>query len=419
MNRFQCIASITYITLAAAGVRPHCASAQAPLQAVNNFVKLFPNPTGLNGYEDLVRAGDILQNSPVWQALEHPAGEEPPTLAMKRRAIADPIVRAALEALRAGLQKPITSPHAKLDDETVFPELAPFRSLARLLGHEIYVQLADGRVTQAIETLGLALKFGYVIQQDTVLSGLVAIAVDAIAIRPIGDHLDQLSVRDCDKLLAVAREWLELPDPAIAIIQKEKKLAMETFNKYKADPPKLLKLLDPGVQTTETRQRFDELHQTFAANPNAATGIFEDSARILSGQYDQAIENVNRPAWDRKPYPPVDQSTPGGFLAAEFGGGQILTRILDRYTREQAQVQLLGIHAAIHRRIWELNSPPDSLIELKLGKLIIDPFSGRPFEYKRLEGSRYTLSSIGPIDRDAKPGAPAGARTPVSIGPIL
>lgn len=417
MKRFHWIGKVGCVAVVVWGFHWESADGQAVREPVNNFAKLFANPTGQNGYEDLVRAGDILQNSPVWQAFEHPAGEETPTLAMKRRAVAEPMVRSALDTLRAGLQKPVRSPRVKLDDETVYPELAPFRSLSRLLGHEIYVQLADGRVSQAIETLGLALKFGYVMQQDTVLSGLVAIAVDAIAIQPIGDHLDQLSVRDCDKLLAVAREWLDLPDPAIAILQTEKKIAMDVFNKYKADPVKLLKALDPGVQTPETRQRFDALTQTFATNPNAAAGVFDESARILFSQYDQAISSINQPAWDRKPFPAVDKSTAAGFLALEFGGGPMLSRILDRYAREQAQIQMLGIHAAIHHRMWEFNSLPGSLAELKLGRMAFDPFSGRPFEYKRLEGMRYTLTSIGPIDRDPKPGAPAGGRTPISVGP--
>src|SRR2546423_15461918 len=73
---------------------------------VNNFAKLFPNPTGQNGYEELVRAGDILANSQAWQDFEQAqTADQIPTLAMKRRLVADTQIRLAVETLRAGLKK--------------------------------------------------------------------------------------------------------------------------------------------------------------------------------------------------------------------------------------------------------------------------------------------------------------------------
>jgi hypothetical protein len=392
---------------------PEVGAQNPPAQRVNNFSKIFQNPTGQNGYEELVRAGDILLSSPVWVEFERMDGAQAPTLATKRRVVFDSACRAALDMLKAGLQKPVRSPREKLDEETPLPELSAFRSLARLLGHEIYVQLADGRVSQAVDTLGLALKFGYVVQVDTLIAGLVAIAVDAIAIRPIGDHLEQLSVRDCDKLLAIARDWMLLPDPAIAILQADKQHSLDAFRKYKADPVKLLKMLDPGSLSPQSKKRIDDLEQSYSQNPNLASASFDEAARLLSGQYDHAIASLSQPQWERKPFPPIDTQTEAGFLASEYGGGAVLLRVLDRYTREMAQVQLLGVHAAIRRRLWEYNALPGSLDELKLGKMIVDPFSGRPFEYKRLVGNKYTLSSIGPVD----PTSSSGDRTPIRLGP--
>lgn len=394
-----------------------CAAAQTePAAPVNTFAKLFPNPTGQNGYEDFVRAGDILQNAAAWRAFEGSGAEQPPTLAMKRRCLSDPVVRSALETVKAGLMKPVRSPRQHLDDETPLPELSPFRSLARAMGHEIYVQLADGQVSQAIDTLGTALKFGYVVQMDTLISGLVAIAIDAIAIRPIGDHLDQLSTRDCDKLLALAREWLDMPDPALGILESDRRGAMDLLDKYKADPVKLLKMLDDSEAPAEEKQRQEALLQMYATNPNAAMPAFEQAKGILGAQYDHALANLKLPAWERKPFPPIDAKTPAGTVARGLGGGTVLMNVIDRYAREQAQVQMLGVHAAIRRYLWEYNGLPASLEELKLGRLILDPFSGRPFDYKRLDGSRYALSSIGPIDRNPSPDRAAGQRTPITLG---
>ena len=395
-------------------------NAQAPDASVpvNNFAKLFPNPTGQNGYEELVRAGDILANSQAWNDYEKSQGEDKiPTLAMKRRVVADTQVRMALETLRTGLKKPVRSPRTTLDDETILPELARFRSLARLIGVEIYVQLADGRVPLALDTLAEALKFGYVAQTDTLISSLVSVAIDAIVIRSIADHLDQLSVRDCEKLTALVKDWLALPDPAIPILQLDKKGAATILNKYKSDPIKLMKMLEPGNTSPDQKERHAQLEQAVAANPNAASGLFDQAGQIVAGQYDQAIAGLSQPVWQRAPLKPADKSTQAGLLADLLAGEGMLNSVMDRYAREQAQVQMLGVHAAIRRYLWEYSSLPGGLQELKLGSLIIDPFNGRPFDYKTLEGTKYSLSSVGPIDRNPGPGAPAGQRIPIEIPP--
>jgi hypothetical protein len=417
MNRLLTwsLAHSLVVTLTAAPGAGRATAQIQPPASVNNFAKLFQNPTGQNGYEEFVRAGDMLQNSAAWRALEGGGTDQPPTLAMKRQFISDPAVRSALETLKAGLMKPVHSPRQQIDDETLLPELAPFRALARALGHEIYVQLADGRVSQAIDTLMSALKFGYVVQMDTVISGLVAISIDAIALRPVGDHLDQLSVHDCDKLLALAKEWMELPDPAISVLESDRRGTIATLEKYKADPVKLFKMMNDDGTPPAQKQRQDALAQSLAANPNAAIPLFDQAKGILAAQYDHALVGLKQPAWDRKPFPPIDEASPAGTVASALGGGPVLTQVMDRYAREQAQVQMLGIHAAIHHYLWEFNTLPGSLDELKLGKLILDPFSGRPFDYKRLEGNRYVLSSVGPIDRS--PTAASGQRTPITLGP--
>jgi len=394
------------------------AQAQAtPAAPVNNFAKLIPNPTGQNGYEEFVRAGDILQSSPEWRAFENLPDGQTQTLIMKRQILSDPAVKAALDLVRTGISKPVKSPRASMDDETLLPELAAFRGVAHALGHQIYVHLADGRVAQAIDTLGVALKFGCVVQMDTLISGLVAIAVDAIAIRPVADHLDQLSVRDCEKLLTLAREWLLLPDPAIAILQSDRKAALAVFEKYKSDPAKLVAMLDIGNKSPDSKARNVELAQSLSANPNAATPVFDQAIQILAVQYDHAVASLSQPMWERKPFPPIDRSTPAGYLASEFGGGPVLLRVLDKYAKEQAQVQMLGVHAAIRRWQWEHNSLPPTLGELNVGRMIVDPFSGKPFDYKTVGAARYTLTSIGPLERDPAAGAAPNQRQPITFDP--
>src|SRR5579871_1281150 len=94
--------------------------AQAPTTPpLTAFQTLFPHPTGNNGYEELVMAGDLLQNNPALDA----ATATQATLAAKRHALADPAVRKALELLKQGLDKPIVSPHPKSGTNARYPEL--------------------------------------------------------------------------------------------------------------------------------------------------------------------------------------------------------------------------------------------------------------------------------------------------------
>lgn len=397
---------------------PAASQAPEPLPT-NNFAKLFANPTGQNGYEEMVRAGDILANAPVWRDYNNTIGsDQPATLQVKRRLVSDPLVRSALDTLRAGLKKPVRSPRASLDDEIIFPELMTFRPLARVLGVSMYVDMADGRVPQALDNLADVLKLGYAAQTDSLVSGLVGISVDTIAIRQLSEHLDQLSMRDCDRLLALVRAWLDLPDPAIPLIRFEKASMAFVWNKYKADPVKLLTLIKPQKDDPPLRkQQFENVRQELTANPNSAAALFDQARLMNTARFDQVIDSLNQPAWNRKPPTPIDQTTMAGVLAELMAGDRMLGTVLDRYSQEQAQIQMLGVHALIRHYLWEYGSLPGGLADLKLGKLALDPFNGQPFEFKRLEGTRYSLASIGPIDRNPAPGTIAGQRIPIQIPP--
>ena len=63
-------------------------SAQEPEKAPSSpvFQQLFPEPTGANGYEEIVMAGDLVRGSQTMAAAEEPGA----TLAAKRRALGDP-----------------------------------------------------------------------------------------------------------------------------------------------------------------------------------------------------------------------------------------------------------------------------------------------------------------------------------------
>src|SRR5713101_5224144 len=145
----------------------------------------------------------------------------------------------ALRLLQQGLAKPVISPRETVTSATVFPDLAGFRQMARLLDMCQYVALADGRVAGAIAALREGLRLGQVVQTDTLISGLVGIAIATIAIRPLGEHLEQLAARDCDLLYRVCLERLSQPPLLPQMMEMERRGGKTFLSEIAADPKAL------------------------------------------------------------------------------------------------------------------------------------------------------------------------------------
>jgi hypothetical protein len=196
------------------------AAAQQPPAKKGAFATVIKQATGKNGYEELVMAGDLLESCRRWKQVE---AEPNASLTTKRAVLAEPQVVQALRLLRAGLLKPVGSPREAATFDTLLPELAPFRSLGRLLALQQYVFCADGRISDALGNARLSLRLGQVIQTDTLISGLVGVAVSAICIQQLGAHLDQLSARDTEVLHAICLEWLRQPNPEARLMESERR----------------------------------------------------------------------------------------------------------------------------------------------------------------------------------------------------
>src|SRR5579871_273890 len=316
--------------------------AQAPASQppLTPFQKLFPNPSGNNGYEELVMAGDLLRDNSALDA----ATAERATLTAKRHALADPAVRKALELLNQGLEKPLVPPHSSINADTTFPELGSIRSLARVLQVQQYVFLADGHVSEAIASMRTGLRLSFAAKGDKLLiSGLVGVASDRISINAIARHIDQLSVRDCDIVQGMVAEWLAAPDAFVASLAQERDLSIQAVNKLKVDAASAFKEFlgntnDPDPATLE-------LQSILANNPQVIDMGVDQAVALINARCDNAIANLQMPASDRKEW-------------KDPMGNPIATRIMEvvcpdynvvveKLILDKALLQMLGIHAAI------------------------------------------------------------------------
>ncbi len=393
---------ILAFSLLAVGLVSSCPSLKAqaapPAPA---FPKLFAKYTGANGYEDLVVAGDLLLGNEAFKAAQEPNA----TLKVMRKALEDSNAARALEQLRTGLDKPIQSPRdpKKLDENTLLPEYSEFRALARLLALQEQVQLADGQVSRAIDTMRDGLRLGYVVQGDTLMGGLVGVAIDAIVVQRFAVHFDQMALRDCVHVIAVAQEWLKLPSRTEVVLSMEHQSLQNMLDGWKNDPERLravVKSLQPSdPPDSDSDLAALELNEYVNSDGAAIPAMLEQVRAIAETEDRAVISEARKPVWQRKPLRKIETratmaSRLYGALSPAYG------QALNRFDTEPALIHLLGVHGAIRRFQWENNRLPASLAELNLPLLATDPFTGSPLSYKP-SGNSYALSSAGPTDGGA------------------
>src|SRR5438445_7309507 len=112
------------------------------------FGQFFPKPTGENGFEELIMAGDLVRGKEsLLTGLNADA-----TLSQKRLILSDRDCIRALALIRQGLAKKMRGLGKEVGEQT-FSVYGSLRQIGRLISIEQYVLLADGRVSDAIDSL--------------------------------------------------------------------------------------------------------------------------------------------------------------------------------------------------------------------------------------------------------------------------
>ena len=398
------------LTVSAAEAQQPAPPGNAPSPPKSIFRQVISAPTGRNGYEELVLAGERLQASKLYLTVRDNYTTAPVDL--KRRVLADKPVVEALRLVRQGLAKPVFSPRTNLTFETTLPELQTFRDIGRVLAMQQYVQLADGRVSEALDTTHLCLRFGKAVQTDTLISGLVGVAIGSICVKTLGAHLDQLSARECEQLYRICMEELPKPDPLSRLMVIEhattRKTILESLQKVKEQGPEAAQ----GVLGLDDEEFAPVAAYLRSISPAQLDQLAAECVRTIDEFYERVQGELAKQPWERQRSGFEIPNTPGaaGF-ATQFLPS--LNRSSEVYARAQAYLRLLACHCAILRYRWEHDRVPATLEELRLGPLAVDPFTGQLLEYHP-QGRRYVLTSVGPTDTSDNPQAVNG-RVPASV----
>lgn len=347
-------------------------------------------------YADIVLAGNLIKSSKPFNDLTNDS-----TLTQKRAALNEPEVRQALDLARGWLTR-FAGPKADLAilDDGVFAGFAGARQIGRAFLVQQYVFMADGRISEAIDTTRDALVLSRALSSHSIIGWLVGVAITQFMIqRLVDNHLEQLSVRDCNRLALLADDWMKSPSLLPMALEREHQSMIVLLKKQLAlSDTKQIEEVIAGMADESEKPRM--LEQFARQGPDGVKQMLIRAEDRIDQAYRRIQLALATPYWEQQPAPaPEAKDEDMGAVIAD-ALMPTFQNLVDRSVRQQVMARMLGCHAAIRRYRWEYGKVPGALKVLKLGRMGVDPFSGQEFVYKPEGGTRYSLESLGPLAKD-------------------
>jgi hypothetical protein len=234
-----------------------------------------------------------------------------------------------------------------------------------------------------------------------------------------------MTARDCDRLVALSREYLAVPDATINALETERRLQISAIESLrnglshlKADD------LDAADKSGESPDPLDaEIETLFKNDPGAPVRILETALARINARFDTLIADARLAPYQRAGAAAPPSEARAGETLEERMASRFVNLVLPvmagattRFTQTRVQVQLLGVHGAVRRFRWERDKLPDALADLRLPpELSTDPYTGTPLVYQKTSETAYALSSAGPPERDQNSNIVPGKRVPILL----
>ncbi|MFI5384669.1 MAG: hypothetical protein ACHQ50_00975 [Fimbriimonadales bacterium] len=406
--------------------------ALCPIQeqkSIYNQVVKQPNPN--NGYEDYIRAADLLHGDNFsvyvnWSPNDYEdrlarkreasnqkgdvtgfwsnADEAQLQLSLKirdlgflgvqRRIVAE--YGRALDLVRAGNQKAVWDPREKQDGAALFPEYAGFRSVAKLFRADAYVRFADGNSKGGTTDLLQGLTFARRIGGNNLISELVSLTCRAIVLASFEEQLPRLSERDAGQIVSYVDAALAEPDSYARALQGDRDFMIAGTEQMFKDP----KGWGIGIQEGDPPGVPDYMAKMSPRERDLARAGF---ARGLTDFFAKILAKLNQ---DESTWASAKADDDPPPMPAAVNSVQDLVDVLVRTfvpdfdtvtvseLRARAQLRLLGLHARVIDFRWKNNRLPKELKEAVPEKLLLDPMGGEAFHYELTDGG-YKLYSKG------------------------
>lgn len=408
---------------------------QAPQQSL--LRQVVPNPTGANGYEDYLKAADILREREAsyyinWTPTKYgqlkeqlknldddPLKDEEDyvqglrtQLAFYQRLDGKTLleVRAeavkrwgrALELLHAGNQKRVWDPRdGDLHAWTAFPEYASFKQLAKFGDLAAYVAFAEGRGRDGSRILIDTLQLGQNLEGGIIISHLVGIAIESISLAGFERFLPNVSRADAATIENFIARSLAAQPKVIDAVKTERAMTLRSLQDV------LFPKRDEDVFGDDSDgARLGKYIQAMSAEAKQA--LIERATARMNGIVAPILTKFNGPEsdWIGAQKARTDEEieeedshmmdSPESFVGYLVDSARdIFEGIGSASAKNRTQMRLMGLHAAVMRYKWDTGKLPASLEEVVPANLVDDPLSGQKFVYEPQGVWGFRIYSMG------------------------
>jgi hypothetical protein len=373
------------------------------------FKMTVPRPTGKNGYEEYVRAAEIVTSPECSFMMNYDpksptppqADEETPSDKFKnlqktyqrilgktplqiRRLLYKDFGR-ALELVRLGNAKPIF-PTRPITMETQFPEYSAFKRLVKYGVMCSDSLIADGQTGEAAKVLVDLFTMTKNIQRDTLIGLLVGISCESILMASIQNHMEHFSEVDWKYLESSAREFLSSANPIPQIMLTE----LSFLDSLKREPKETLRSF---LNDDNSSQRAKSVIAKLQTMSNAeASDLVQDAITEIKTYSQLVIRTMDAPESEWGNVPDLTNASDATWLGQQLQPDY--RNVLGAYARIRTQLRILKLHSLVQMYRWHWNELPKSLEIITDPKERFDPLSQFEFMFE-IKGSGYRIYSKG------------------------
>lgn len=338
------------------------------------FKQLGVSPTGKNGYEEYCRAGELTRGTKLAELMRKAADE--PSLATRSALVegSAPI----FELIRTGNAKPSFPLREQVDTNSLFPELALFKNIAKIYASRIYVSLARGNSDGAAVALAEGLTFSDRIAHQTLINYLVRNANTSILLGELSPRFVVFSVSACEKIISYVDRFFAQPEPLAKCLSGEMAYLAEMRGLTQEDRNQLL-----------SEDQYAEIR---ALDDGSWKRLIAQTAERANRMMSDFVGSLNRheALWKAPEIPEEPASLVDVMLANWFPA---LDQVLASAHKVRTQLRLLRLHAEIEKFRWNTMRLPQNLKELG-PEATTDPLTGGSFQYS-VTGTAYEVFSLG------------------------
>lgn len=285
-----------------------------------------------------------------------------------------------LKEYRQYLDQPSVAVY-EYDFNWLFPEMADFRQLARAEALLIREALERNQPREAVERITAQLRFAEQIRNEgIVIHHLLGSAMIAIVLSPLREHFENLNdptalQRVVDMARRYERERVTLDE----VMTAEYYFGLSFYRDLRRGKVKMSDLVgDPHT-----------LEEWFLYTGLGTTLMLNATLREYEQLWEAKRVELQKPPWVRKD-PAIRPKMP-----LNRGMNISLESLSKAEALEMATMRLLGCAAAIKLYKQRTGRYPNTLSDLNLGDLAIDPFTGKPFIYHHDPKKGFQLYSVG------------------------